>query len=451
MVARPAHRGAELAEGGLDALAEAAVALGSAASLPKRCRPWSTQRARAAGAEVVVARVADDAQGRLSACAVATGHPRWRPSSKARGCGWTSFRDRRVEPGLPSRGRAAGGERVHASELSSCPFTSTAGCGAAGAHAQRRSIRGCRTPGRAALRRAGGPRDPGLRAGAPWVVGWRPDATLALAGRRWPRGADGSRTADQVIRLAVEATGAFLRTALGTRVGAADPRRSSARRGRRVARERRRGGRRALLSRDPLSRSRRSRASGNCRVAATLQARQPSVGGLQLLFEASPSPGKADLAVLRNVRSPVPRTRFEPALHSRTVASSSSAHSALLAVVGQASRSSRLAHTLETAVAPRRRAPRRKTGWRSISSEDRLVRCGGVGLADRTSGWPALLELALGAFRSRESSSSTTVSRIPLRAIADAARRPGIGRAIASRARPDDVIGLRRRPAVAAR
>ena len=73
MVSRPENRGAALAEGGLDALAEAGLALGSAGSLAEALQIVADAAARAARADVVVARVADDVRGRLSTCAVAAG------------------------------------------------------------------------------------------------------------------------------------------------------------------------------------------------------------------------------------------------------------------------------------------------------------------------------------------------------------------------------------------
>src|SRR2546422_504961 len=72
MAVRPEQWGAELAEGGLDALAEAGLALGLAGSLSEAMQIVAEAVGRAAGAEVVVVRVADDARRSLNACAVAT-------------------------------------------------------------------------------------------------------------------------------------------------------------------------------------------------------------------------------------------------------------------------------------------------------------------------------------------------------------------------------------------
>ena len=73
MAVRPEQRGVGLAEGGLDALANAALELGLAGSLVEAMQIVADAAARATGAEVVVARVADAARRSLKACAVATG------------------------------------------------------------------------------------------------------------------------------------------------------------------------------------------------------------------------------------------------------------------------------------------------------------------------------------------------------------------------------------------
>src|SRR5919198_4327581 len=72
MVAPPANRGTEVAESGLAALSEAALALASAGSLSEALQVVADAAARAARADVVVVRVADEARSRLNACAVAT-------------------------------------------------------------------------------------------------------------------------------------------------------------------------------------------------------------------------------------------------------------------------------------------------------------------------------------------------------------------------------------------
>ena len=72
MAVRPGNRGVGLSEGGLDALAEAGLSLGLSGSLAEALQTVAEAAARAAGAEVVVVRVADEARTSLKACAVAT-------------------------------------------------------------------------------------------------------------------------------------------------------------------------------------------------------------------------------------------------------------------------------------------------------------------------------------------------------------------------------------------
>ena len=72
MAVRPEQREVEVAVGGLDALAEAALALGLAGSLYEAMEIVAEAAGRATGAEVVVARVADEARRSLNACAVAS-------------------------------------------------------------------------------------------------------------------------------------------------------------------------------------------------------------------------------------------------------------------------------------------------------------------------------------------------------------------------------------------
>src|SRR5437870_1237558 len=72
MAGRPDHRGAALAEGGLEALVEAGLALGLAGSLYEAMGIVAAAAGRAADASVVVVRVVDEPRRSLNACAVAT-------------------------------------------------------------------------------------------------------------------------------------------------------------------------------------------------------------------------------------------------------------------------------------------------------------------------------------------------------------------------------------------
>ena len=72
MAVRPENRGAELTEGGLDALAQAGLALGDARSLSEALQILAEATGRATGAEIVIVRVADEARRSLVTCAVVT-------------------------------------------------------------------------------------------------------------------------------------------------------------------------------------------------------------------------------------------------------------------------------------------------------------------------------------------------------------------------------------------
>ncbi|MGB8003626.1 MAG: hypothetical protein WCF27_05120 [Gaiellaceae bacterium] len=73
MAVRGEKPGTVLAEGGLDALVEAVVGLGTADSLAVAMQILAEATAVAAGADVVVARVADEQRRALVTCAVVTG------------------------------------------------------------------------------------------------------------------------------------------------------------------------------------------------------------------------------------------------------------------------------------------------------------------------------------------------------------------------------------------
>jgi len=355
MVARPAHRGAELAEGGLDALAEAAVALGSAASLPEALQAVADAAARAARAEVVVARVADDSHGgRLNACAVATGSPA--VAAELEGS-WLSLDDlpetEETDPDRLPEGVRRAADRVHASEILLVPVQVDGrargslelmrSCVPFG-DAERRVARLSAAQAALAIR-AFGVKPTTSR-------GLEADAALTVAGEALAAGADGSRTADQVARLATQATGAVcgllwereperpLRLAASFRLGEVDASLVNASE----------AAEQALRGRDAVAVEEVAGLPGGASVTATLQLGQPPVGALQLLFKAGQFPTEPDLGVLATfgVRA---SHALRAGQRSRTVALELERTRALLAVVGQAISELSLAHTLETAVA----------------------------------------------------------------------------------------------------
>src|SRR5438132_908607 len=210
MVAPPTHRGAELAEGGLAALAEAAFELASAATLAEALQVVADAAARAARAEVVVARVVDDVERRLNACAVATGSPAVAAELEGSWLPLDDLPDATVsDPDVLPNSVRSTAERLRTPEVllvpvhldgrargslelmrSSGPF----------GDAERRVARLSAAQAALAIRAFGTKPAVGR--------GLEADAVLSVAGEALAAVADGSRTAEQVTRLAAAATGA---------------------------------------------------------------------------------------------------------------------------------------------------------------------------------------------------------------------------------------------------
>jgi serine phosphatase RsbU (regulator of sigma subunit) len=447
MAVRPEHRGVGLAEGGLDALAEAALALGLAGSLVEAMQILAEAAGRATGAEVVVVRVADDARRSLNACAVAT-------SSAAVGAELEGSRLplEDVPEGevadvqrLPESVRR-GAERVRASSVVLIPV-----------HADGR------LEGSVELMRTGDPFDDAERRLARLAAGQaalvirafagradagqvRSAATLTLAGEALAAGADQLRTAEEITRFATEATGARAGLLwqhgsegildLVASVGAVLEDEALAPAG--AAAER------ALLGRQAVGVEQVGGLRGPATLSATLQLGQPSIGGLQLLFSADNEPSDVALAMLATfgVRA---AHALRASFQTRAVALELERTRALLAVVGQAISELSLAHTLETAVARVGELLEADRLAVYLREDDRLLAAGGIGLAgphvrlaDR------LLELTLGPFRSRGMLVVHDVASDPrLAGVGDAAAETGIEAAIAvPLLAQDDVIGL---------
>jgi serine phosphatase RsbU (regulator of sigma subunit) len=446
MAARPDHRGAALAEGGLGALVEAGVALGLAGSLYEAMGILATATGRATDASVVVVRVVDEARRSLNACAVATDsaavaaelegsrlsvdevpeHEEW------------DF-DRLPQP----VSRAA--ERVQASTVLLIPVQVDGHIegtlelmrhGAEFDEGERRLAR--LAAGQAALV---------IRAFRNGVESGRidPEAILMLAGEALAAGADDSRTADQVVRFAADATGALL-CFLWTRssgesidllasAGVTDGSPVDSARG---AAERALVGRRAASLEsvpglpDPATRS------------AALQLGQPPIGVLQLLFGPDAGPDEAELARLATfgVRA---AHALRTSMHARKIELELERTRALLAVVGQAISQLSLAHTLETAVARVGELLEADRLAVYLRDQNRLFPAAGLGLAgphERLA--ERLLELTLGPLRSRGILVVEDVAAEPrLAGVADAASEAGIEAVIAvPLLAQDEVIGL---------
>jgi serine phosphatase RsbU (regulator of sigma subunit) len=447
MAVRPEHRGVGLAEGGLEALAEAGLALGLAGSLSEAMQTVAEAAARAAGAEVVVVRVADDARTSLNACAVAT-------SSAAVGAELEGSRLPLADVSeyevsdperLPESVRRAA-ERVQASSVLLIPI----------------QIDG-RVEGSVELMRAGRAFDEGERRFARLAAGQAAlairafeggagageidaEATLGLAGEALAAGADGLRTADEITRFAREATGALagllwrrspegvleLVASVGTVLpdDALLPAAAAAER--------------ALLGRQAVGVERIGDLPGLATLSATLQLGQPSIGALQLLFSSGSEPSDVALATLATfgVRA---AHALRASFQARTVALELERTRALLAVVGQAISELSLAHTLETAVARVGELLEADRLAVYLLDDDKLYAAADIGLAGpHVLLANRLLELSLGPFRSRGMLVIQDIASDPrLAGVGDAAAETGIEAAIAVPLLAGrDVIGL---------
>jgi len=447
MAVRPEQRGAELAEGGLDALAEAGLALGLAGSLSEAMQIVAEAAGRAAGAEVVVVRIADEARRSLNACAVAT-------SSAAVGAELEGSRVPledvpEYEVGdlkrLPESVQRAA-ERVGASSVLLVPVR----------------VDG-RVEGSVELMRRGDAFDDAERRLARLAVGQAvlairafarraengeigSEATLTLTGEALAAGADELRTAEEITRFATEASGALAGLLwrrgpeglleLVASVGAVstdaalEPAAAAAERG--------------LLGRQAVAVEQMEGLPGAATLSATLQLGQPSIGGLQLLFSPESEPSDIALATLATfgVRA---AHALRASLKARTVALELDRTRALLAVVGQAISELSLAHTLETAVARVGELLDADRLAVYLREDDKLYAAAGIGLAGpHVRLATRLLELTLGPYRSRGMLVIHDVASDPrLTGVGDAATETGIEAAIAVPLLAQaDVIGL---------
>jgi len=447
MAVRPGNRGVGLSEGGLDALAEAGLSLGLSGSLAEALQTVAEAAARAAGAEVVVVRVADDARTSLKACAVATSSAAIGAELEGSRLPLADLPEHEVSDvdQLPERVRLAAG-RVRASAVLLIPV----------------QVDG-RLEGSVELMRAGAPFDDAERRLARLAVGQAAlsirafaadadagevatEATLSLAGEALAAGADGLRTADEITRFAVEATGALagLLWRRGTEgalelvasVGMVLP--GDALLSAAAAAER------ALLGRQAVGFEGIAELPGLATLSATVQLGQPSIGGLQLLFSPDGEPSDEARAALATfgVRA---AHALRASSRARTVALELDRTRALLAVVGQAISELSLAHTLETAVEHVGELLGADRLAVYLREDDQLYAAAAIGLAgpharlaDR------LLELALGPLRSRGMLVVQDVASDPrLAGVGDAAAETGIEAAIAvPLLARDDVIGL---------
>jgi serine phosphatase RsbU (regulator of sigma subunit) len=445
MAVRPRNRGVELTEAGLDALTQSSVDLGLADSLSDAMRIVADAAARAAGADVVVARVADGSEF-LKTCAVATTSSAVAAELEGSRLPVAEVPIHEVagEGSLPQATRRAA-ERVQADRAILIPVFVDGSI--RGTLELMRSEAPFEDVERRFARLAAGQAALAIRAFSSEDSEQAVDseALLALAGEALAAGADETRTAEQATRFAVEATGAAIgllwsRAAEGELelVAAVDLPPAQGLSGAKSAAGR------ALEGRQPVGVETVSGLPGKATKSATLQLGQPPVGALQLLFGPNAEVRDIDLATLGTfgVRA---AHALRASARAHTIAGELERTRALLGVVGEAISQLSLAHTLETAVERVKELLEADRLAVYLREDDRLYAAAGVGLtgphvrlAER------LLELALGPFRSRAMLVVRNVAFDPrVASVGDAAAEAGIEAAVAvPLVAQDDVIGL---------
>jgi serine phosphatase RsbU (regulator of sigma subunit) len=446
MAARPDHRGAALVEGGLDALAEAGLALGLAGNLHEAVGTIAPAALRAVEASLVVIRVLDETSGSLRTGAVAT-----ESAAVAAELEGTRLPLEQV-PELeeadpvrlpPSLRRTA--ERIGASATVLIPVRVDGRI-----EGTIELMRGGPDFGdeeRRLARLAAGQAALAIRAFRNGVDDGRAaaDTALTIAGEALAAGADGARMADQIVRLAADATGALAcllwsrRSEQGLQLeGSVGALGDSPLDAARAAAERALSGRRAS------SVEKVPRLPGRATHSAALQLGQPPIGALQLLFGPEGRPTDQELVGLSTfgVRA---AHALRATTHTRAVELELERTRALLAVLGQAISQLSLAHTLETAVARVGELLDADRLAVYLREGDRLFPAAGLGLAgphERLA--ERLLDLTLGPFRSRDMLVVQDVAADPrLAGVADAAAEAGIEAVIAvPLLAQEDVIGL---------
>ena len=449
MVSRPGHPGVELSGSGLDALAESGLALGLAASVSEALQTIAEALARAVEADAVVARVSDEAGERLNACATATGSAA--VAAELEGSRLPLDEVPEAEEShlerLPLAVRRAA-ERVGASQVLLLPVhvggrlrgsLELMRRGAPFGDDERRLARLAVAQAGLAIRAFGGDSSGERMLDA--------QGALTLAGDALAAGADESRTPAEIARLAALATGAI--SALLWRFEPGQPPElvasfNPAGLGAPLAEASGAAGRAATGREAVVVEAIEGAPVGEARVSATLQLGQPSVGALQLLFDASGVPGTEDLAVLATfgVRA---AHALRTSMRSRTVALELERTRALLTIVGQAISQLSLSHTLKTAVVRVAELLGTERLAVYLREGDRLYAAAGLGLAGpHVRLAERLLQLTLGPFRSRGILVVRDVRSDPrLAGVGDAAAEAGIEAAIAvPLLAQDDVVGL---------
>jgi serine phosphatase RsbU (regulator of sigma subunit) len=439
----------ERMERGLDALANSGLGLALGGTLTEALQAVADAVRHATGADAVVARAAEDSSSALNAFGVATRSPA--VSAELEGSRLPLADVPETEESerarLPDAVRRAA-ERIRADHVVLLPVHVDGALrgtlellrtGPPFSELELRLARIGSTQAGLAIRAFGrnGAATQPLDAPAP----------LAVVGEALAAGADESRTAEQLTRLAADATGAaaallwttepgrpmelIAATGLDDAAGTVPAARAAAEAA--VA-----GHRGVVVARLDGG------SPGDGAVAATVQLGQPEVGALQLLFPPERAPSEVELATLVTfgVRA---AHALRSSLRARTTALELERTQALLAVVGQAISQLSLAHTLDTTVARVAELLDADRLAVYLREEGRLQEAASAGLAGpHVAVAERLLELALGPLRSRGLLVSSDVgSDVRLSGVSNAAAEAGIEAAIAlPLLAHDEVVGL---------
>lgn len=419
----------------LDALATAGLALASAGTLAEALQAVADGAVRAVQTDVVIARA--DVDGRATALGVATASQALAAELEHSAFPLNELPERE-ESGLermPASVRRAAARAQATAALLLPVHVDGRVCGSlellrggdAFDDAERRLARVAAAQVALALRAFGG--------GGPQQ---HVPANLRLVGDALAAGADGSRTAGQLVRLALEGSDADSALLWGRVEGGELELISAA--GQRVDA----GVARTAAEQALSARTSASVAALEGATSTSLLLGQPPIGALQLLFAPGHEPTDADVVQLTTfgVRA---AHALRASNRSHRVAVELERTRALLAVVGQAISQLSLAHTLETAVAHVAELLDADRLAVYLREDERLYTAADVGLAGPHARLAErLLELSLGAYRSRGLLAVPDVGADPrLAAVADAAAEAGIEAAVAAPLlAQEDVVGL---------
>ena len=421
MAVRPQETTDAAAES-LQAVADADSGVGTAATLAAALDTLARAAAHAANAEVVVARVVDESREELRACAVASTSAAVAAELEGSRFGVAELpaEEQSDVDAMPDAVRRAAA-RVRATAVLQIPVVGEGRplgslelmrAAVPFDEAERRIGRFVAAQSALAIRAFRG----NGHAGSAVTEAGR---VLALAGDALAAGTDEEATAEQVTRLAADATGARAALLWRSEPGRPPLLVSSYGLGATEAPlvDAGEAAERALAARTSVTvESANLRLPVGAGISASLQLGQPPLGALQLLFPPGHEPSEDELSrlVTFGVRA---AHALRAAIRARTVELELERTRTLLAVVAQAISQLSLAHTLETAVARVRELLDVERLAVYLQDDGRLYAAAGSGLAGpHVRVAERLLELALGPARGRR-----------MVVVADAAADPRFG------------------------